>query len=63
MHFGGVVKLEVVVKANGRVKSTKALGGSPVLIPAAMHAVEQWKFEVASHETAEVVQIIFEPGR
>jgi outer membrane biosynthesis protein TonB len=29
MQVGGVVKLEVVVRANGRVKSTEALGGSP----------------------------------
>src|SRR5271167_2040337 len=31
MHLGGVVKLEVVVRANGTVKSMKAVGGSPVL--------------------------------
>ena len=60
MLVAGVVKLEVVVRANGRVKSTKALGGSPVLIQAATDAVEKWKFEVASHETAEVVQVVFE---
>src|ERR1700724_4646243 len=54
MLVGGVVKLEVVVRANGRVKSAKALGGSPVLIQAATDAVEKWKFEAAPRETAEV---------
>ena len=63
MHVSGVVKLEVIVQANGRVKSTKALGGSPLLIQAATYAVEKWKFEVVPHETDEVVQIIFESGR
>jgi outer membrane biosynthesis protein TonB len=28
MHLHGVVKLEVVVRANGTVKSAKALGGA-----------------------------------
>lgn len=59
MHVGGVVKLEVVVRANGRVKSTKALGGSPVLIESAIDAVQKWKFEVAPQETIELVQIAF----
>src|ERR1700730_1324517 len=60
MQVGGVVKLEVVVRANGRVKSTKALGGSPVLIEAATVTVKKWKFEVAPQETPEVVQVVFE---
>ena len=60
MQVGGVVKLEVVVRANGRVKSTKVLGGSPVLIQAAADAVQKWKFEVAPQETTEVVQVVFE---
>jgi TonB family protein len=60
MQVGGVVKLEVVVRANGRVKSTKVLGGSPVLIQAATTAVGKWKFEVTPQETTEAVQVVFE---
>jgi TonB family protein len=61
MHTSGVVKLEVVIRADGNVKSTKALGGNPVLILSAIDAVRKWKFEAASEETTEVVQIAFEP--
>ncbi len=60
-HIKGVVKLEIVIRPNGSVKSTKALGGSPALIEAAMDAVRKWKFETASEETTEVVQLTFEP--
>jgi TonB family protein len=60
MRLGGVVKLEVVVRANGTVKSTKALGGSPVLIQSATAAVQKWRFEAAPEETTEAVQIVFE---
>jgi TonB family protein len=61
MHVSGVVKLEVVIRADGNVKSTKALGGSPVLIGSATDAVRKWKFEAGSEETVEVVQVAFEP--
>ena len=55
----GVVKLEVVVVANGSVKSTKVLGGSPVLIDSATEAAHKWKFEPAPGETIEIVRIEF----
>jgi TonB family protein len=61
MHIRGVVKVEAVVKPNGSVKSTRILGGSPVLVEAAMDAVNKWKFEPGPDETTEVVQLSFEP--
>lgn len=57
----GVVKLEVVVRANGSVKSTKVLEGNPVPLGSASDAVRKWKFETAPDETTEVVQLTFEP--
>jgi TonB family protein len=59
MHVGGVVKLEIVIRANGRVKSTKVVGGNPVLIESATEAVRQWKFEAAREENTEVVEVTF----
>lgn len=58
-HIRGVVKLEVVVRQDGSVKSAKALGGNPVLINAAADAVRKWRFEPASRETVEAVEIRF----
>jgi TonB family protein len=60
MRMRGMVKLEVAVRANGSVKSTKVLGGSPVLALAAGDAVVKWKFEPGPNETTETVQITFE---
>lgn len=60
-HIGSVVKVVIVVRANGTVKSTKAVGGNPVFIESATDAVRKWKFEVASEDTTEVVQLTFEP--
>jgi TonB family protein len=61
LHVSGVVKLEVVIRANGNVKSTKVVGGNPVLIESATEAVRKWKFETAPEDTTEVVQLSFDP--
>ena len=60
-HMHGVVRLQAIVRPNGSVKSTRVLGGNPVLAEAAVGAVEKWKFETAENETTEVVQLAFEP--
>jgi TonB family protein len=61
MHLQGVVKVEAVVRPNGTVKSTRVLGGNPVLVDSAMEAINKWKFEPASSETTELVQLTFTP--
>lgn len=60
MHIRGTVKVEAIVRPNGTVKSTRVLGGNPVLIQSAQDAVSKWKFEAAQGETTEVVQLSFE---
>jgi TonB family protein len=60
MHIHGVVRVEAVVKPNGAVKSTRVLGGNPVLVDAALNAVSKWKFDAAQAETTEIVQVTFE---
>jgi len=57
----GTVKIEAVVKPNGTVKSTRAIGGNPVLVDAAAEAVSKWKFESGPSETVEIVQLTFAP--
>ena len=61
MHLQGSVKLEVGVKPDGAVKSTRVLGGNPVLVQAATDAVSKWRFEVSQGETVEIVQLTFQP--
>ena len=60
MHLHGVVKVEAVVRPNGAVKTTRVLGGNPVLVDAALEAVGKWKFETAQAESTEVVQVTFD---
>jgi TonB family protein len=59
MHIHGAVRVEAIVRPNGSVKSTRVLGGNPVLVEAAADAVAKWKFVASQGETTEVVQLIF----
>ena len=59
MALAGLVKLDVLVEPDGSVKSVAVLGGHPVLAQAAVNTLLQWKWEPATHETHELVQIKF----
>jgi len=61
MGIQGLVRLEVVVTATGRMKRAEVLGGNPVLAKSAMDAVDKWKWEPLSQETRELVMINFRP--
>lgn len=61
MSITGTVRLAVVVAPNGQVKTTKAIGGHPILVNAAMDAMKQWKFEPAQAESTGVVEFKFQP--
>lgn len=60
MHIRGVVRIEATVRPNGAVKSTRVLGGNPVLVSAGQDAVTKWKFEPGAAESTEVVQLTFD---
>jgi TonB family protein len=61
MSITGTVKLAVVVSPNGVVKSTRAVGGHPLLVDAAMNAMKRWKFESAPTESSGIVEFKFQP--
>ena len=59
MNLSGVVKIEVVVGANGEIKESKVLGGHPLLAEAALKALRDWKFERANSESKIQVEFKF----
>ncbi len=61
MAIQGIVKVDALVSAEGNVKAVDIRGGHPVLAQAAVNAVRRWKWETASHETHEVVELKFSP--
>jgi TonB family protein len=61
MSIAGTVRLTVIVAPNGTVKSSKPLGGHPLLVNAAMDAMKQWKFEAGPTESSGIVEFKFQP--
>jgi len=60
MNVAGTVKIEVVIAANGSVKSLKPLGGHPLLIQSASEALRKWRF-APGPETTTIVEFQFHP--
>ena len=44
-HVWGTVVVSAVIDEHGNVVQARALSGHPILIPAALNAVLQWKYE------------------
>jgi TonB family protein len=63
MNINGVVKVMVIVAANGSVKDAKLVGGHPVLATAALDAVKKWRFEAGPQESSGVVEFRFDSGQ
>jgi TonB family protein len=57
----GVVKVDALVSADGSVKTVDVKGGHPVLAQAAAKAVLNWKWEAATRESHEIVEVRFFP--
>ena len=63
LYIGGVVRVEVEVEPSGVVKSTKLLGGSPILGQSTMKAIKQWRYAPAPSEETLTVKIEFDSHR
>lgn len=62
MNVAGKVKIEVVVSPDGRVKTTRVVGGHPLLVQACQDAVKEWRFVPAPEETTQIVEFEFRAG-
>ncbi|MFI5057394.1 MAG: energy transducer TonB [Candidatus Acidiferrales bacterium] len=59
MNVTGKVKIEVVITPDGHVKSTRVVGGHPLLVQTCQDAVKEWKFTPGNEETTQVVEFEF----
>ena len=59
MNVTGKVKIEVIITPDGKVRSTRVIGGHPLLVQACQDAVKEWKFFSASEETTQVIEFDF----
>ena len=59
MNIAGKVRIEVTILPDGRVKSSRAIGGHPLLVQACQTAVKEWKFVTAPEESMQVIEFDF----
>jgi TonB family protein len=61
MHLSGVVKVQIVIGTDGKIKETKVIGGHPLLVSAVEDTLKNWKYAPASAETAALLEFNFHP--
>ena len=61
LSLKGNVRLEVVIGSDGEIKSTKPLGGHPILVQAATEAVKKWKYAPSKEDTTTTLEFSFRP--
>ena len=61
LNLTGVVKVEVTIAPDGKVKRVHVLGGHPVLAAEAEKAAMESEFEPGPKETTEVIDFKFNP--
>ncbi len=59
MNISGTVKVELVIAADGTVKSVKVMGGHPVLADSVQRALKKWKYAPGTGETTMQVDFKF----
>ena len=62
MNVTGKVKIEIIVTPDGRVRSTRVIGGHPLLVQACQDSVKEWKFFPAPEETTQIIEFDFHNG-
>ncbi len=59
MNVSGKVKIEVVIAPDGHVKSSRVVGGHPLLAQACQSSVMEWKFLPGPEETMQLIEFDF----
>ena len=57
MNITGTVRTEIVIAADGTIKSVRVLGGHPLLVDAVQKALKRWKYAPGGSETT--IQVDF----
>jgi TonB family protein len=59
MNLNGTVRVEIVIAADGTIKSAKVLGGHPLLAEAVQRALKKWKYAPGTAETTMQLEFKF----
>jgi outer membrane biosynthesis protein TonB len=57
----GVVKVQVVIAADGHIKEMKFIGGHPILVATVEETLKSWKYAPASGDSTDLLEFNFHP--
>jgi TonB family protein len=61
LNLSGVVRVQVLIGADGQIKEVKVLGGHPVLVNEVERSLKNWKYTPSSNETTKSLEFNFHP--
>ena len=59
MNVSGKVRIEIIITPDGRVRSTRVVGGHPLLVQACQDSLKDWKYFPAPEESTQIVECEF----
>ena len=59
--LSGVVKVQVTISTDGKIKETKILGGHPIFVNTVEQTLKEWKYAPAATETTTQLEFSFKP--
>jgi protein TonB len=60
-HIQGTVQLKAIISRDGTIENLQLVTGHPMLVPAAIDAVKQWRYRpyILNGEPLEVETVVF----
>jgi len=61
LRLTGVVKVQVTIAPDGKIKETKILGGHPIFVNSVEQTLKEWKYAPSGGETTTQLEFTFRP--
>jgi len=61
LRLSGVVKVQVTITADGKIKDAKIMGGHPIFVNSVEQTLKDWKYAPAATETTTQLEFTFHP--
>jgi TonB family protein len=61
LRLSGVVKVQVVIATDGKIKDVKVVGGHPIFVNSVEETLKSWKYAPSGSETTTTLEFTFKP--
>jgi len=61
LRLSGVVKVQVTIAPDGKIRETKIMGGHPIFVNSVEQTLKDWKYAPAATETTTQMEFTFHP--